>query len=54
VAGFTTEEDGSLRDLVLTSARRGQFRVQDDDKREFEWTLIPGDFFVLSYSRVKI
>jgi hypothetical protein len=53
VAGFTTEEDGSLRDLVLTSARRGEFRVQDGDKREFEWTLIPGDFFVLSYSRVK-
>ena len=53
VAGFTTEEDGSLRDIVLTSARRGEFNQRLEGQLEFDWTLIPGDFFVLSYAQVK-
>ena len=53
VAGFTTEENGALRDIYLTEAQRGNFR-DDDGQRLFEWKPVaPGNLFVLKYSELK-
>jgi hypothetical protein len=53
VAGFTTEENGALRDIYLTEAQRGNFR-EDEGKKIFEWRPVaPGNLFVLKYSELK-
>jgi hypothetical protein len=55
VAGFTTNADGTPRDLILTGARRGKF-VQGEQEGEyiFQWEPItPGDYFSLKYRDIK-
>jgi hypothetical protein len=53
VAGFTTDEKGSLRDLIVTAARRSKFR-EVDGRFEFAWQKItPGDYFLIRYSEIK-
>ncbi len=53
VAGFTTDEKGSLRDLFVTAARRSKFK-EVDGKYEFSWQRInPGDYFLIRYSEIK-
>lgn len=53
VAGFTTESDGNLRDLILVSARRGKFSTNENGKYVFEWESVPGDYFVLRYASIR-
>ena len=53
VAGFTTEENGALRDIYLTEAQRGNFR-EEDGRMIFEWKPVaPSNLFVLKYSELK-
>lgn len=54
VAGFTTDEKGSLQDLILTAARRSKFTKKEDGTREFSWRRIdPGDYFLIRYDGIK-
>lgn len=54
VSGFTTEESGALRDIILTAARRGKLKTRKGKEPEFLWQPInPGDFFVLRYAEIK-
>jgi hypothetical protein len=50
-AGYTTEENGALRDIIMTDVERtaGEKKLND----EVKWTPIPGKFFVVSYSKVR-
>ena len=53
VAGFTTDEKGALRDLIITAARRSKFSL-NDGKQEFSWKRIsPGDYFLIRYNEIK-
>jgi hypothetical protein len=51
-AGFTTEENGALRDIILTDVERTRGDKRDTSG-EVIWIPIPGKFFVLSYSKVR-
>lgn len=51
---FTTDESGTLRDIVLIEALRGKFHEDSEaGKTTFYWEQIPGDFFVLKYSEIR-
>jgi len=43
---------GGLQELFLISALRGKFRKGLGEVEEFYWQEIPGDRFVVNYSRV--
>lgn len=49
-AGYTTEESGALRDVILTDVRRTGGETVDGKAK---WTQIPGEFMVMSYSKVR-
>ena len=57
VSAFTTEENGALRDIVLTGAYRGKFTQPHGPFRHrpiFEWQEIePGDYLTLKYADLK-
>jgi hypothetical protein len=54
VEAFTTEEDGSLRDILLTEVERGKFLKEPAKEREFYWKAVaPGDLMVLKYSELQ-
>jgi hypothetical protein len=54
VEAFTTEEDGALRDILLTEVERGKFRKEPARDREFYWKAVtPGDLMVLKYSELQ-
>lgn len=61
VSGFSTNEDGTLQDILLTGAYRGKFDHPQGwvarlcgDKPAFSWQPIePGNFFALRYSEIK-
>ena len=56
---FTTDESGTLRDIVLIEALRGKFKAEiageevNPAKSGFYWEQIPGDFFILKYQEIK-
>ena len=50
-AGYTTEESGALRDIILTDVKRTD--GEKDASGEVRWVRIPGRFFVMSYSKVR-
>lgn len=53
VAGFTTDGNGALRDLIVTAASRSKFTLKEG-KHEFSWQRIePGDYFLIKYSEIK-
>jgi len=55
VEGFTTEESGALRDILITNAERGTFIPNDPHgEQAFEWKAVsPGDLMVLKYSELQ-
>jgi hypothetical protein len=54
VEGFTTEETGALRDILLTEVERGKFRKEPARDREFYWKAVtPGNLMVLKYSELQ-
>lgn len=54
VEGFTTEESGALRDILLTEVERGKFRKEPAKEREFYWKAVtPGNLMVLKYSELQ-
>jgi len=57
VSGFSTEEDGTLREIILTGAYRGKFshvRGLFFRKATFVWQAIePGDYLTLKYADLK-
>jgi len=50
-AGYTTEDNGALRDLILTDVKRTD--GEKNDVGEVRWRRVPGRFFVMSYSKVR-
>lgn len=50
-AGYTTEEDGALRDIILTDVKRTD--GEKDATGGVRWVRVPGRFFVMSYSKVR-
>jgi hypothetical protein len=50
-AGYTAEEDGTLRDIILTDVKRTAGEKAPDGK--VKWSRIPGRFFVMSYDKVR-
>lgn len=54
VEGFTTEENGALRDILITNAERGKLRENlRRSKQKFYWKPVsPGDLMVLKYSEL--
>ncbi len=50
-AGYTTEDNGALRDLILTDVKRTD--GEKNDVGEVRWRRVPGRFFVMSYSKVQ-
>lgn len=50
-AGYTTEDNGALRDLILTDVKRTD--GEKNDAGEVRWRRVPGRFFVMSYSKVQ-
>jgi hypothetical protein len=48
-AGYTTKENGALRDIILTDVKRTSGETVDG---KVKWTQIPGEFLVMSYSKV--
>jgi hypothetical protein len=54
VAGFSTNEDGSLREIILTRTRRGKFKKDAKGEWQFSLELIkPGDYFVIPYGHIQ-
>lgn len=54
VEAFTTEENGTLRDIFLTDAERGKFKKVPAAPVEFYWKLVaPGNLLVLKYSELE-
>jgi len=49
-AGYTTKENGALRDIILTDASR-----TDGEKENgvVKWKQIPGKFLIMSYGKVR-
>lgn len=50
-AGYTTEDNGALRDIILTDVKRTS--GERDSKGGVKWVTVPGKFFVISYSKVR-
>lgn len=50
-AGYTTEENGSLRDVILTDVKRTD--GEKDSSAKVRWSRVPGKFFVISYSKIR-
>lgn len=50
-AGYTTEENGALRDIILTDVKRTD--GEKDTSGTIRWIRVPGKFFVMSYSKVR-
>ena len=50
-AGYTTEDNGALRDLILTDVKRTD--GEKNDVGEVRWRRVPGRFFVMSYNKVQ-
>ena len=56
VAGFSTDEKGALRDLLLTRARRSKFKKDEGRSPEYEFawqSITPGDYLLLKYDEIK-
>lgn len=61
VSGFTTQEDGTLRDIILTGAYRGKFTQPGGllsrllpHQPKFVWQAVePGDYLTLKYADLK-
>jgi hypothetical protein len=56
VEGFTTEDTGALRDILITNAERGTFKQEGllGAKKKFDWKPVrPGDLMVLKYSELQ-
>ena len=54
VYGFTTEESGALRDILLTEASRGKFLQEAGEDPKFYWKPItPGELMILKYSEIR-
>lgn len=53
VSEFTTDETGTLKDLVLLAALRGKFEEVEGGEKQFYWEKIPGDCLILKYSEIK-
>jgi len=52
--GFTTEENGALRDILLTEVERGKFRKEPAKPPEFYWKPVtPGNLMVLKYAELQ-
>jgi hypothetical protein len=50
-AGYTTEDNGALRDVILTDVKRTIGKK--DSNGCVVWTHVGGRFFVMSYSKVR-
>ena len=51
---FSTNENGSLRNLTLGDVLRAAFEQQDaESPPKLIWKVVPGDEFVIDYSRVQ-
>ncbi len=50
-AGYTTEENGALRDIILTDVKRTDGGKNDDGS--VRWVRVRGKFFVMSYSKIR-
>lgn len=50
-AGYTTEENGALRDVILTDVKRTDGEKSLDG--QVRWARVPGKFFVISYSKIR-
>lgn len=50
-AGYTTEENGALRDIILADVKRTD--GEKDASGTIRWVRVPGRFFVMSYSKVR-
>ena len=54
VEGFTTEDNGTLRDLFLTEVERGKFNKEPAKDPEFYWKPVtPGNLMVLKYAELQ-
>ena len=53
VSEFTTDETGTLKDLLLSAALRGKFEEVEEGENKFYWAKIPGDCLIIKYSEVK-
>ena len=54
VEGFTTEDNGSLRDIFLTEVERGKFKKEPAKEPEFYWKPVtPGNLMVVKYSELQ-
>jgi hypothetical protein len=54
VEGFTTEDNGSLRDIFLTDVERGKFKKEPAKEPEFYWKPVtPVNLMVLKYSELQ-
>ena len=54
VEGFTTEDNGSLRDIFLTEVERGKFKKEPAQEPEFYWKPVtPGNLMVVKYSELQ-
>ena len=52
--GFTTEDNGALRDILLTEVERGKFRKEPAKEPEFYWKPVtPGNLMVLKYAELQ-
>lgn len=49
-AGYTTKENGALRDIILTDVSR---TGGEKENGKAKWTQIPGKFLVMSYGKVR-
>ncbi|MDQ6734878.1 MAG: hypothetical protein M3Z35_12350, partial [Nitrospirota bacterium] len=54
VEGFTAEDNGALRDILLTEVERGKFRKEPAKEQEFYWKQVtPGNLMILKYSELQ-
>lgn len=53
VSEFTTDDTGTLKDIVLLAALRGKFKKVEEGGSAFYWEEVPGDCLVLRYSEIK-
>lgn len=49
-AGYTTKENGALRDIILTDASRTSGEKENGTVR---WKKIPGKFLIMSYDKIR-
>lgn len=54
VEGFTSEDNGALRDILLTDVERGKFRKEPAREPEFYWKPVkPGNLMILKYAELQ-